>query len=180
MSTIAELVSFQIAQTENDLSASGSGISYTSIKTNAANRVKADFFYGKTIPEETSMADLVKYFLADCACIHLIDVAIDWYKSRERLSDSKEGATVTWYDRIDALVALRRRLQDRIATVEDRVKIIAFGESVESYANLPLAQSQGQKKVTVDPFQIARWLYGDYLEIASVEPLPVYPERPGV
>jgi hypothetical protein len=178
--TIAELVTYQFGQTERDLSAdSNSG--WIASKASAIDRAKYDLYYGQEIPEESSMAMLVKYFLADCACMFLMDPVIDWYKSMTRLSDAKEGATITWYNRIDALERLRKRLQARIAEAKEKVSAMAFGLSASGLANVPVTSADGLNKVSIDPFTYARYLYGDYIDVSSVstEPLELNVERPG-
>ena len=178
MATISELVTFQIGMTENDLTKEKAQIDYSVVKENMINRAKANLYYGMTIPDEESMSDLEKYYLADCAVVFIIDSAIDWYKSMARLSDTKEGATISWYDRVDTLERLRRTLLARIRRVEETVKQVASGTTVDAHIGLPLAQSEGRDKVTPDPHQMARILYGDYAIVSTSMPLPVYPERP--
>jgi len=181
MATIAELVTYQIGTTENDMTQEGATIDYAALKANAISRAKVDLYYGSTIPDEGDMSELEKYYLADCAVVFIIDSAIDWYKSMARLSDTKEGATISWYDRVDTLERMRRTLLARIRKVEETVKQVASGTSVGAHVGLPLAQAQSEErdKVTPDPHQIARLLYGDYAIVGTSVPLPVYPERPG-
>ncbi|MFC1999145.1 hypothetical protein ACFLXE_00115 [Chloroflexota bacterium] len=181
MATVAELVTFQIGMTEHDLLQTGSQIDYAALKASAISRAKADLYYGMTIPAEGSMSDLEKYYLADCAVVLIIDSAIDWYKSMARLSDTKEGATIAWYDKVDSLERLRRRLQKRINDVDEKVKMVASGGTASGHEGLPLAQAQDESrdKVTPDPQKVARVLYGDYAVINTAYPLPVYPDRPG-
>jgi hypothetical protein len=181
MTTIGELVSYQMAQTEQDLQ-SGEGLEdYASIKQSAIDRASVEF-YGTNVPPEDQMGDIVKFYLSDVAVVYLIDTAIDWYQSRTVTRQTEGDETLQFYDRIASLRAKARELRQRIAQAEDRVKAIAFGsKDVGDVASLPLAQAQADKrtKVTIDPWKWARYLYGDLVQVPEgVEPRTVTADRP--
>lgn len=179
--SIAELIGLQLAQTETDILAD-TNMKWVDTKSSAIERAKVDLYYGLTQPDESAMPEIVKFYLADCGCVTLIDVATDWYKSQSRLSDSKEGATIQWYDRIDALERLRDRLLARIAKNKERIEIIAGGGDMGGYANIPLAQAQDDErgKVTIDPYIVGRYSYGDYIAYDEAVPFGLTPEREGL
>lgn len=183
MSLVAELVSYQIAETEADLKKDDFQPDYSMIKHSMIHRAKLDLYGAAAVPDETEMHDIVKFYLADCAVVYIIDSAIDFYKSRSRLSDAKEGATFSYYDKVAILFQVKNKALTRIAKAEATVRAVALGitdlgESVGLPSTTML--DEGTSKVTVDPFVLARTLYGDYVaHLASmISPYPVEATRP--
>ena len=181
MSTISDLVAFQLAQTESELR-SGDGLeNYDSIKQSAIDRAKVEF-YGSNVPSEGQISDIVKFHLSDLAVLYLIDTAIDWYQGRTVSRQTEGDETLYFHDRIASLRAKARDLRQRIAQAEDKIKTIAFGSAdVGDIASLPLAQAQAESrsKVTLDPWKWARYLYGDLVSVAEgAEPKTVQLDRP--
>ena len=76
---------------------------------------------------------------------------------------------------------MRRRLLGRIAQTKETVRNAISGLTAGQVHSLPLAESQesGRGHVTVDPYVMARYYYGDYLDltIEDVEPLEIGPTR---
>lgn len=179
--SIAELVGIQLAQTEADIHTDSESIKWMQAKEAAIERAKIDLYYGMTMPEEAAMAMLVKFYLADCAAVYLIETATDWYKSQARLSDSKDGASIQWYDKVDALERQTLKLYARIAKTRDRIGAIVAGASAGDFANVPLTQvaDEGRGHVTVDPNIMARFLYGDYVVYDEAVPFGLTPARDG-
>lgn len=181
MSSISDLVSYQLAQTEADLSSEDGLVDYASIKQAAIDRAKVEF-YGSNVPSESQILEIVKFHLSDVAVLYLIDTAIDWYQNRTVTRQTEGDETLVYHDRIASLRAKRRELQHRIAEALDRVKALAFGSAdVGDIASLPLAQAQAEKRVkaTLDPWKWARYLYGDLVSISEgVEPRTVQANRP--
>ncbi len=175
------MVSYQLAQTEADLQSEDGLSNYSAIKASAIARAKAEFWLTAAIPAEAAMADVVKYYLADVAASYLIDTAIDWYQSRTVRRQVEEQETLEFYDRVESLRGLQQRLQARIAAAGARIRAIAFGADIGDIAGLPLAQAQADSsaKVTLDPWQWARYLYGDYVSInEGVDPQELVIDRP--
>lgn len=182
MTTIAELVTVQIPQTEADLQSGGLS-DFAAIKTQAIQRSKLEFYVTATIPDEDLINDLVKFYLSDGAVLFLIDPAIDWYQSSTLLSETQgSDQTIKFYDRVSSLRTKREELLERIGKVKDLMMSIAFGtDDPADIAGLPVAQMQAEKrvKITNDPWQYARYLYGDLIEIAEgVEPITIQVDRP--
>lgn len=181
--TIAQLVTYQVPETESDLIAEDWQPDYSEMKAACIARAKSDLYGLSVIPAESAMLDAVKFYIADCSVVFIVDAAIDFYKSRSRMADTKEGATFTYYDKVMTLENLRKRLLTRIAVAQPKITGIVFGTTdLAQAADLPTTEmlAAGKSKVTVDPFTLARWLYGDYLDLTSddLEPYPLYPVRP--
>lgn len=181
--SIAELVTYQMAETEADLKKEDYQPDYDMIKGSSIERAKLDLYGAATIPDESLMHMAVKFYLSDCSVIYLIDVAIDFYKSKSRLSDVKEGANYSYYDKVSILQSLKGRLSVRVAEAVGKIKAIIFGTTdLGKEVGLPSTTmlSEGKSKVTVDPFDLGRTLYGDYIDMLAsmIEPYPVNITRP--
>ena len=169
---IETLVTNALAQTEKDLTAEGTEIDFALMKYTAIEQAKVDLYYGMPIPVERDMPPLVRYYLADAAIVQICELAADWYKTNFRMSDSKEGATYSYYDAVQVLNGIRQRRVARMAQVRPRVEILIRGGDVGVLAGIPTCSTlaDGKKPVTPNPFDVARFLYGDYMEIEP--PLP--------
>ena len=96
--------------TEGKLTAA-SELDYASEKARAVARAKRALYGGSgTIPDETLIPDVAAYWIADQAVVYLIPLARDYYGLKRRLSDSKEGATITYPDMLKALDTLENQL----------------------------------------------------------------------
>ncbi|MFW6194935.1 MAG: hypothetical protein ACOC5M_00245 [Chloroflexota bacterium] len=181
MASISELVTFQLAQTEQDLQSSSGLSNYGEIKSAAIERAKHDL-YGASVPSEAQIGDVVRYYLSDVAVVYLIDSAIDWYQSQTVQSQSAGDEQYTYHDRVSNLRQRRRELQNRISDAVDKIKTLALGSGdVGDLASMPLAQAQadGRSKVTNDPWKWARYLYGDLVKIDDgVRPKTMDVDRP--
>ena len=183
MGIIAELVSYQIAETEADLKNEDFQPDYSMIKNSMIHRAKLDLYGASEIADEGEMHDLVRFFLADCAVMYILDAAIDFYKSRSRLTDTKEGATFNYYDKVSILFQVKNKAAARIAKAQSAVEAIALGVvDVGQAAGLPSTTmiDEDRSKVTVDPYTLARVLYGDYVVALSsmIDPYSVEVNRP--
>ena len=183
MATISQLVTYQIPQTEADLLTADGLSDYAAIKTAAIDRAKAVFYVSATIPAEATMHDLVKLYLSDISVLALIDVAIDWYQSKTVLSQSQgSDENIRFYDRVESLRLRAEELRDRIDQAKALAESIAFAaDAAADVAGIPRTQSQADSrvKITIDPWQYARTLYGDLIEIADgTKPLTIQVDRP--
>lgn len=98
---------------------------YATQKAAAIGRAKTEAYGDLTVPAEASIPDRVAYWIADRATIYLISVGKEYYAIQERKSTTKEGATVTHYDKVAMLEGLRRELEEACnegwATVQELV-----------------------------------------------------------
>lgn len=157
MSTVSELVGFNLPQTEADLTAD-TGIDYTGIKASVIARAKLDVYGLTSAPAEADMPYLVLYQIADKATIFLIPSAEDYYKTKARMSDVKDGASFAYYDRIDTLKSLMMDLKTRIAGNASAVAGLVSGVkgvTLAASAGLPAVSGDG-RHVTPDPQKIGR------------------------
>ena len=135
--------------TEASLTAD-SDVSYAANKVLAIARAKRQLYQSKTVPAEASIPEVAAYWVSDQAVVYLIPLAIDWYKNNARLSDAKEGATVTWYNRVEALENLRSQLEAELAqNLEAARLVISAQETTES------VPSVSHKGMMVDPMDRA-------------------------
>ena len=87
-------------------------VGYSARKLLAIERAKRALYVTETVPtDEDDIPDIAKYWIADQATVYLIPLAKDYYMSKQRLSDSKEGATISYYDKVQALDKLRAELE---------------------------------------------------------------------
>jgi hypothetical protein len=151
-------------QTEADLSGD-SGLGYDGMKASAIARAKLDIYRSVTPPAEADTPDLVLFQIADIATVYLAQAAKDYYKTKARMSDAKDGATIAYYDRVDVLDSLIVELKTRVARNADAVAALVSGsknESLEAAAGLPLVSGDG-RKVTPDPTRVGRVNKGEEL-----------------
>jgi len=132
-------------ETEAKLTAEPS-VGYSTQKTAAIARAKRDAYGTATIPAEASIPDAVAYWIADKATIYLIPLAKQYYAIHERVSDSKENANFTYYNKVALLDGLRKELETACAenweTVQDLVG--ASGDADE----IPAVSTDG---MAIDP-----------------------------
>lgn len=127
-----------------------SDVSYAANKVLAIARAKRQLYQSVTVPAEASIPEVAAYWVSDQAVVYLIPLAIDWYKNNARLSDAKEGATVTWYNRVEALENLRSQLEAELAqNLEAARLVISAQETTES------VPSVSHKGMMVDPMDRA-------------------------
>lgn len=91
-----------------------SDVDYSTQKDLAIARAKRQLYGTANVP--SSIPETASYWIADQACVYLVPLAIDYYMSKQRLSDSKEGATISYYDKVTALKDLKRELEGSLAT----------------------------------------------------------------
>lgn len=112
-------------QTEGKLEAS-TELDYAAEKAKAIARAKRDAYGRQTVPsDESDIHEIVGYWVADKATIYLIPLAIEYYTIKEHLSTAKEGATLSHYDKVQALERLRGELEAACAKAWDDVLSLA-------------------------------------------------------
>jgi len=132
---------------------------YTTVKASAIRRAKLALYGTATIPsDDEDIPEIARIWIADRACLHLIPVAIDFYM-QQKLSDTKENASIGYYDKVRALQDLRAELeqacQEGLAAAQNAVDLDHAPESIES---TPAVSTAG---LLVDP-TVRAWLRGPY------------------
>lgn len=142
--TIAALVTNNFPVTDAALAAY-TGINYATAKTGAIDRAKRDLYgVGITVPAEADIPDTAQYWIADKATLYLIPVAIDYYMNQHRLSDSKENANLSYYDKVTALRDLEAELKAATSrTLADAKDAIDSGEAPEATESSPSVSVDG-------------------------------------
>jgi hypothetical protein len=84
-------------------------IEYATQKTLAIARAKRDLYGTATVPAEASIPEIAAYWIADRAVVLLIPIARDFYM-QQRLSDTKENASISYYNKVAQLDKLRAEL----------------------------------------------------------------------
>ena len=129
-----------------------STVDYLPAKDRAVARAKLDLYGSRTIPSEADIPDLAAYWIADQAAVHLIPLAIDYYMSKQRISDSKENTTVTYYNKVRALQGLRTELETSL--VANRQTALETIDTTVRGDDVPAVSTQG---MAVDPILRAMW-----------------------
>jgi hypothetical protein len=140
--------------TDATLVADTSSLDYAAAKVAAIARAKLALYRTRAIPTlEADIPEVARYWIADQAVVFLIPAATDYYMVKQRLSDSKENANFTYYDKVQALLALKAELERACREgLEDALAAIATGsESVQK--NYPAVSTRA---LLVDPLQRAR------------------------
>lgn len=100
--------------TETTLSADAD-VNYATQKGLAISRAERALYGSATVPSESDIPEVAGYWIADQAVVFLIPLAKDYYMNKQRVSDAKEGATITYYDKVRALERLRTELEAALA-----------------------------------------------------------------
>jgi len=120
--TISELVTANFPVTESELLAY-TAIEYADIKALMIERAKRDLYgSGISVPSEADIPDVAQYWIADKATIYLLQTGREYYVTKYRLSDSKENANFSFYNRIDQL----NRLEDELKASIERNRDVAL------------------------------------------------------
>jgi len=117
MPTIADRIGYIWPVTESKLSDTVTG--YPDIRDNAVRRATAELYGTVTPPEEAEIPDIAQDWIADRACLMLIPVAVDFYMNYGRQADTKEGATISYLDKLGPLENLKRELTEAVAANRD-------------------------------------------------------------
>ena len=159
MATILELITDNWPVTEAALSNETNGVAgFSGIKTRAIERAGYDL-YGTDAPAESDIPAIAKQWIADKATIRLIPVGIDFYATKTRKSDNIQNMTITYYDRVSQLQALRVELEaDCRASLSDALNAINAVDAPEEVSSAPTVSVSG---LLVDPTQRA-YLRGPY------------------
>lgn len=108
---ISALVTANWPTTEALLSAD-SNLDYEVHKAVLVNKAKRRLYQAKSVPSsEDDIPERAAYWIADQATVYLIPVGISWYLENSRVSENKEGATITFHNRVQALKDLRTELE---------------------------------------------------------------------
>jgi hypothetical protein len=100
--------------TEATLSADDD-VDYSAQKDRAISRAKRKLYGSRTVPDDANIPEVAGYWIADQAVVFLIPLAIDYYMNKQRVSDAKEGMTVTYHNKVNALQDLRTELEASLA-----------------------------------------------------------------
>jgi hypothetical protein len=94
----------------------GDGVSeYEAAKAAAIARAKRALYGTATVPSEDDIPEVVADWIVDQAVVYLIPLAQDYYMTKRRVSDSKEGANITYYNILQQLDRLRGELEASLA-----------------------------------------------------------------
>lgn len=147
---ISALVTANWPTTEALLEAD-SDVSYTTHKATMIAKAKRKLYAAKSVPSsESDIPEQAGYWIADQATVFLIPLAISWFLENSRLSDAKEGATVSFHDRVDALRRFKTELEaDLSKSLEQAQDAIDAQEVTE---NVPAVSHKG---MAVDPLSRA-------------------------
>ncbi len=160
--TIASLITDEMPQTEAML-LGDSNIDYANAKARAIAMAKVHVLGSES--DETGMDARLQEYLAKLA-LHdrLVPLAIDYFMTKARLSDSKEGATITYHDRVAALEALRDALSDWLRAHASVVSALARDASASAtsrvldVSTLHEEYRESEYLPGADPFSLAeRW-----------------------
>ncbi len=89
-----------------------SGLNYEVHKAALIDKAKRRLYQTKSVPSsESDIPEQAAYWIADRATVYLIPVGISWYLENTRLSENKEGATISFPDRVKALERLKTELE---------------------------------------------------------------------
>ncbi|HNT78499.1 MAG TPA: hypothetical protein PKH77_26095 [Anaerolineae bacterium] len=140
--SLAALVTANFPITDAALTAY-SAIDYASVKNGAIERAKRDLYgAGVSVPEEIAIPDVAQYWIADKATLYLIPAAVDYYMNQHRLSDSKENANFSYYDKVQALRDLEAELKAAIERNREAAEE-AIRERTESIPETPAVSVRG-------------------------------------
>jgi hypothetical protein len=92
-----------------------SDVDYATQKALAIAKAKRLLYGTATVAAEADIPELAAYWIADQACVLLIPLAKDYYMAKQRLSDAKEGATITYYNKVTELERLKQELDASLA-----------------------------------------------------------------
>lgn len=159
MTTIAALVTDNWPVTEANLQTGDNAVSdLANIKLRAIERSSYDL-YKAAPPVEDDIPQIAKQWIADKATVYLIPVAIDFYATHKRKSDSLQNMTVTYYDRVAQLKDLRAELEAACReNLDAALNAIDAADAPDEVASAPAVSVSG---LLVDPTSRA-YLRGPY------------------
>jgi len=120
-----------------------SDISYATHKASMIAKAKRKLYAAKSVPSESSIPEQAGYWIADQATVYLIPLAKSWYAENSQLSENKDGATISWHDRIAMLDGLKAELQaalnDGESGARDAISAREVAESVPEVSGKGMA-----------------------------------------
>lgn len=120
---IADIITDRLSETERVLDAD-STCDWDNAKARAIALAKYEV-YGSEKSESDISDGRIKEFIALKACVRLCDIGIDFLAFNRRLSDSKDGATLNFYDLVQVLNdkrdAIRAEIREKQADVLDLI-----------------------------------------------------------
>lgn len=137
------------------------GVDYATHKASAIAKAKRALYGASTPPsDEGDIPDQAGYWIADQAVVYLIPLAKDYYMLNRRVSDSKENATLTYYNLVAALDKLKTELEASLAANRAEAEDAISGDD-DDETGLPAVSVAG---LMVDPveqaFQRGPWMGG--------------------
>ena len=164
--TIAELITDTIPETERLLLDSTKGdTDYTNAKKRAIALATVRT-YGSEVTEASITNLEVREYIANLALYErIIPFAMDWIGHKTRLSDTKEGATITWHNLVDALSAKRDSIGAWLRSRQTHITEIV-SQSGENGAEAAMDIStrhtdfstyKTAPTIVGDPWENARW-----------------------
>ena len=142
---ISALVTAVWPVTDAKLTEETSVLDYATAKATAIARAKRKLYGTAAIPaDDNDIDEIARYWIADRAVLNLIPTAIDYYMTKQRLSDSKDDMTVSYYDKIAALQDLRNQLEaDCRNGLDDAKNAINASDAPESVKAYPKVSTDG-------------------------------------
>jgi hypothetical protein len=128
-----------------------SGVDYATQKAKAIARAKRSLYGSGSVPSsESDIPEQAAYWIADQAVVYLIPLAKSWYIHNRKLSDSKEGATTSYYDAVRMLEQLKGELEAGL--VRDKEDALTSISSARVDDDVPAVSHKG---MIVDPVERA-------------------------
>jgi hypothetical protein len=128
-----------------------SDVDYATQKMLAIQRAKRALYGSGTVPEdEADIPEMAAYWIADQAVVFLVPLARSWYTHHTRVSDSKEGATITYHNALHMLGQLETELKASLAASKDDALDAISSSKVED--DVPAVSVAG---LAVDPLRRA-------------------------
>lgn len=143
---ISEAITLNWPETESKLLAETT-VEFVTQKANAIARAKREVYGSESVPDdESDIPDKIAYWIADKATTFLIPLAKQYYAIHERQSDSKEGATLSYYDKVQLLDGLRVELEGRCSEAWEDVQDLVGSSDDED--EIPAISTDG---MMIDP-----------------------------
>lgn len=149
---IADIITDTLMETERLLLADAN-LDYANAKARAIALAKYEV-YGSEVAEASISNLSVKQYLAYLALRdRIIPAAIDWLMHKGRLSDVKEGATFSYYDRVAALQAQLAKIEAWLNSHKEQI-VGGAGEVID-ISTLDAGTRKATYKLLDDPWTLA-------------------------
>jgi hypothetical protein len=149
MASISELITDNWPVTEAALGGPDGVTGFAEIKARAVARATRDLYGASAPATEDAVPALACQWIADKATTYLIPVGIDYYADQTRLSDSKEGMTVSYHDRVKVLRDLKTELD--AACRESRDAALDAIDAAQAPERVPATPAVSTAGLLIEP-----------------------------